>query len=143
MVCRLWIILRKVWIFDMVEHHPTPSPTHCHGCGAKFSVAHGRKCKKGGFVIQRHEEIKSVKALPQIYSDRSTDVEETEGMSTSTDERGDLLIRNNAPSSIHRKPEEVLVPHEREIWKKCLQACLDQRHHFSPLLVSYDGVLGK
>ena len=69
----------------------------------------------------------SVKALPQICSDRSADDEKTEGMSTSTDELGDLLIRNiwkhqtdctldpritniDTPSSIHRKPEAGLFP---------------------------------
>ena len=59
----------------------------------------------GGLVIQRHDEIifalqdLAARALilsvePQIYPGRSGDVEETEGMSTTTEERGDLLIRN-------------------------------------------------
>ena len=56
---------------------------------------------------------------------------ETEGMSTPTEERSDLLIRNLwkhqtdsildvritnlvAPSNIHRKLEAVLLSHERE-----------------------------
>ena len=33
-------------------------PTHCDRCGARFSTAHGLACKKGGLVIQRHDEIK-------------------------------------------------------------------------------------
>ena len=75
-------------IFDIVEH-----PTHCDGCGAKFSIAHGLECEKGGLVIQRHDEIKfrlqdlAARALipsesrdePQIYPGRSADVEVTEG----------------------------------------------------------------
>ena len=79
---------------------PPNLPTHCDGCGAKFSIAHGLECKKGGVVIQRHDEIKfelqdlAARALipsvvrdePQIYPGRSADVEETEGMSTPTEE---------------------------------------------------------
>ena len=98
---------------------------------------------------------------PQIYLGRSADVEETEGMSTLTEERGDLLtlIRNkwkhqtdcildvrilnlDAPSNIHRKPEAVLLYHEREKRKKYLQPFLDQRRHFSLFVISCDGVLG-
>ena len=76
-----------------------------------------------------------------------------------TEARDDILLRNiwkhqtdcildvritnlDAPSNIHRKPEAVLLSQEREKKKKYLQACLDQRRHFSPLVVSCDGVLG-
>ena len=82
-------------------------------------------------------------------------------MSTQTEERSDQLTvsRNNwkhptdcildvritnldAPFNIHRKPETVHLSREREKKKKYLQACLDQRRHFSPFVVSCDGVLG-
>ena len=46
----------------------------------------------------------------------------------------------DAPSNIHRKPEAVLLSHEREKKKKYLHACLDPRRHFSPFVVSWDGV---
>ena len=103
-------------------------------------MAHGLECKQGGLVIQCHDEIKlerqdlAARALissvvhdkPQIYQGRSADVEETEGMSTPTEERGDLLILNlwkhqtdcildvcitklKASSNIDRKPEAVLL----------------------------------
>ena len=72
-----------------------------------------------------------------------------QGMSTLTEERGDLLIRNiwyhqtdcildmrianlDAPSNIHRKLEAVLLSPGREK-KKYLQAWLD---HFSAFKVS-------
>ena len=101
--------------------------THCDGCGAKFSSIHGLDSKKGGFDIQRHDEIKlelqNLAAGALIPS-------ETEGMSTPTEERGDLLIRSiwkhqtdcildvritniDTPSNIHRKSEAVLLSHER------------------------------
>ena len=41
-----------------------------------------------------------VRDEPQIYPSRSADVsEETEGMSTTTEERGDLLIRTSLSTS--------------------------------------------
>ena len=43
---------------------------------------------------------------------------------------------------VSRKPEAVILSHEREKKKKYLQAFLDQRRHVSPIAVSFDGVLG-
>jgi hypothetical protein len=37
----------------------------------------------------------------------------------------------------------VLEVHEREKKKKYLEACLEQRRHFSPFVASTDGLLGK
>ena len=98
-------------------------------------------------------------------SRRTTNLEETEGISTPTGELGDLLIRCiwnhqtvvrcfwnhqtacildmrisnlDAPSNIHWKPEAVLLSHEREMKNKYLQFCLYQRRHFSPFVVSCD-----
>ena len=68
---------------------------------------------------------------PQISPGRSADVDETEGMSTPTEERGDPQIRDlwkhqidcildvritnlDAPSNIYKKPEAVLLSHVRE-----------------------------
>ena len=64
------------------------------------------ECKKGGIVIQHHDKIKFefqdivaralirsvVRDEPQSYPGRSADVEENEGMSTPTEERGNKLI---------------------------------------------------
>ena len=125
---------------------PPPNlPAHRDGCRAKFSIARGLECKKGGLVIQRHDEIElelqaiAARALipslvrdePQIYPSRSEDGEESEGMSTPAEERGDLPIITiwkhqtgcildvritnlDAPSNIHWAPEAVLHSHERE-----------------------------
>jgi hypothetical protein len=38
---------------------------------------------------------------------------------------------------------KVLEAHEREKKKKYLEACLEQRWHFSPFVASTDGLLGK
>jgi hypothetical protein len=40
-------------------------------------------------------------------------------------------------------PHKVLEGHEREKKKKFLEACLEQRRHFSPFVASMDGLLGK
>ena len=51
----------------------------------------------------------------------------------------DLRITNlDAPSNIHRNPNAVVLSHQREKKKKYLQACLHQRSHFSPFVVSCD-----
>ena len=172
MVCRWWINCRKVALQLRYCRTPPNLPTYCDCCGTKFSIAHGLECKTGGIVIQRQDEIKfehqglSARALipsvvrdePQIWQVRSAVVEEIQGISTPTGERGDQLNRNiwkrqtdwildvritnfDAPSNIHWKPDAVLLSHEREK-KKYLQACPDQCCHFSPFVVSCDGVLG-
>jgi hypothetical protein len=80
--------------------------------------------------------------------------------SKSNDEdRGDLLIRGlwqngtdciidvrvtdiNAKSQRHFPPDKVLLKHERKRKSKHLNACLDQRQHSTPFVLSTDGQLG-
>ena len=76
------------------------------------------------------------------------------------EDRGDILIRGlwargtdciidvrvtdvDAKSNRSKDPLKVLAAHEREKKKKYLGACLEQRRHFSPFVVSTDGLLGK
>jgi hypothetical protein len=49
----------------------------------------------------------------------------------------------DAASNVTRYPDKVLEAHEKEKMKKYLKPCLDQRRHFSPFVVSTDGLLGK
>jgi hypothetical protein len=100
----------------LLRHARTPGdlPSHCDGCGAQFDVRHALKCKVGGLVILRHNEINeelcdlaskalapsAVHVKPMIHSRRTA--EETKAkepkppvqrLSRSSDEeRGDLLI---------------------------------------------------
>ena len=37
---------------------PDGMPARCDGCGAKFDVGHALKCKKGGHVQARHDDLK-------------------------------------------------------------------------------------
>jgi hypothetical protein len=46
-------------------------------------------------------------------------------------------------SNRSKDPCKVLADHECEKKKKHLGACLEQRRHFSPFVVSADGLLGK
>ena len=75
-------------------------------------------------------------------------------------ERGDILIRGfwegntdciidvricdvNQPSCSNRKPQNILKSAETEKKKKCLDSCLEQRRHFTPFVVSCEGLMGK
>jgi len=76
------------------------------------------------------------------------------------EDRGDVLIRGlwdrgtdciidvrvtdlDAKSNRSRDPAKVLESHEKEKKKKYLEPCLKQRRHFTPFVVSTDGLLGK
>jgi hypothetical protein len=81
--------------------------------------------------------------------------------SSSCDEdRGDILIRGlwargtdcildvrvtdlDCKSNLSKDPHKVLAQHERAKKKKYLEACTEQRRHFSPFVVSTNGVIGK
>jgi hypothetical protein len=65
---------------------PADLPSHCYGCGQKFTVCHALECKKGGLVISRHNEIRdelsdvaskaivpsAVRDEPLIHNSRTT-----------------------------------------------------------------------
>ena len=76
------------------------------------------------------------------------------------DDRGDLLVRGfwarstdcifdvritdtDAKSNLSRDPRAVLTSQEKQKKKKYLAPCLAQRRHFSPFVVSADGLLGR
>ena len=49
----------------------------------------------------------------------------------------------DAKSQQSKVPHKVFEAHKREKKKKYLKACLEQRWHFSPFVVSTDDLLGK
>jgi hypothetical protein len=76
------------------------------------------------------------------------------------DDRGDILVRGfwargtdciidvrvtntDAKSQRHKDPDKILAQHEREKKRKYLEPCLKQRRHFTPFVVSTDGLLGR
>eukprot|EP00957_Ditylum_brightwellii_P078853 5996152-Ditylum_brightwellii.AAC.1 len=52
------------------------------------------------------------------------------------------ITDTDAKSCISRPVEAVLAAQEKEKKDKYLQACLEQRCHFLPFVVSADGMLG-
>jgi hypothetical protein len=73
------------------------------------------------------------------------------------EDRGDVLIRGfwargtdciidvrtDAKSNRSKDPHKVLEAHEREKKRKYLEPCLEQRRHFTPFVVSTDGLIGR
>ena len=45
--------------------------------------------------------------------------------------------------SAFQGPLKVLKTHEREKKKKYLKPCLEQHHHFTPVIVSTNGLIGR
>jgi hypothetical protein len=103
--------------------------------------------------VSRPTEKKS--ALDQQAPSVTHNLRKTQG-----DEFGDVLIRGlwkigtdcvinvrvtdtDAKSIRSKDPAKVLETHEREKKKKYLGACLAQRRHFTPFVVSTDGLLGR
>jgi hypothetical protein len=46
-------------------------------------------------------------------------------------------------ANLSKDPHKVLAQHERAKKKKYLEACTEQRRHFSPFTISTDDVIGK
>ena len=106
-------------------------------------LIHGRANEKG-------------KTLPTNATTQNVDEE----AATGEDERGDLLIRGfwkagadctldvrvtdtDAKSCCKRTPFKVPELQEREKKRKCLGPCLESRQHFTPSVLSVDGLLGR
>ena len=49
----------------------------------------------------------------------------------------------NQPSYLARKPSSIIKTAENDKKRKYLDACLEQYHHFTPFVVSCEGLFGK
>ena len=93
------------------------------------------------------------------HEDNLQDRRDSPTLGTDADERGDLLIQGlwtrtnacmvdvrvtdtDAKSYRTKDPKKVLATQEREKKKKYLEKCLQQRRHFTPFVISTDGLLG-
>jgi hypothetical protein len=145
-------------------------PKTCDGCGVKFSVRHALTCKAGGLIISRHNEIRNelIDLATKALTPTAVRVEplidptslQPDDLAINDGKRGDLLIRGcwsngthciidvritdtDADSNRRRDPLKILEEHEREKKKKYLAYCIQQRRHFTPFVVSTDGLIGR
>lgn len=104
----------------------------------------------------------NVRDEPLIHPCRGTTElrDSTSGIEMEIQERGDLLVRGfwtqntdciidvricdvNQPSYLVRKPSSIIKSSENDKKRKYLDACLEQRRHFTPFVVSCEGLFGK
>ena len=133
------------------------------GCGHLFSLSHALSCRKGGLIIQRHNEIRDAigDLASQVWSQvrREPVVRESDTDNESPTLVADLGVRGvwlpqsealldirvidtDAQSYSNRSPRDVIKIAENEKKKKYSRACDDRRAQFTPICVSVDGVFG-
>ena len=146
-------------------HRPLlKAPAKCDGCGDVFNMTHALDCRKGGLVIQRHNEVRD--ALGDLASLVYKDVIHEPTVQEANDVCGipslvaDLSIRGvwqsqtvalfdirvidtDALSYLHRDVASVLSSTEEEKKRKYNDAAEARRASFTPLVVSVDGALGR
>ena len=141
---------------------PPYLPPKCDGCGTALTLQHALDCKKGGLVIQRHNEIRDCigDIASQVWTHvikepvvREADVKNADGGL-----RLDLGIRGvwqpqvealfdvkvvdtDAPSHRTRSPEAILESKAKEKKRVYEQAVVERRGNFTPIVLSVDGLL--
>lgn len=140
-------------------------------CGEAFTIDHAMICKRGGFVIQRHNELRDLEAefLTMVCNDVAIepvlqDVEGeqlTRGSNTAQDARLDVHARGfwepqrsaffdvrvchpNAESYRNLEPQQVYRLHENEKKRQYSSRVLEIEHGtFTPLVFTTTGGMGK
>ena len=138
-------------------------PVSCDGCGSPFSLSHALLCRKGGLVIQRHNEVRDVvvdisaMVWRQVKHEsvvKEADVQNgTQALIADLAVRGvwvpqaealfDIRVVDTDAQSYSHSLMEVLSLAEKEEKGKYAAACEDRRALFTPLVCSVDGLLGK
>ena len=139
-------------------------PPNCDGCGSVFDLAHALSCRKGGLVIQRHNEIRDafgdLSALAWSMVRREPIVREADIETNTPALIADLAVRGvwspqtealfdvrivdtDARSYGDLSPTVVLGNAEKEKKDKYKHACEERRAVFTPLCISVDGLMGK
>ena len=148
----------------------TGTPTVCV-CGERFSVDHAMICKRGGFIIQRHNELRDLEAdlLDLVCNDVETEPVLQEitgetlnsGANLACDARLDIHARGfwerqkstffdirvchpNADSYKDRTPEQVYRLHENEKKRMYERRVLEvEQASFTPLVFTTTGGMGR
>ena len=155
--------LRYDWPFDDI-------PSVC-ACGENFTVDHAMICKRGGFVVQRHNELRDLEAdlLSTVCSDVEvepvlqdiTEEQLSRGSNRAQDARLDIRARGfwdpqssaffdvrvchpNAESYRDQEPQQIYRIHENDKKRLYSRRVLDVEHgSFTPLVFTTTGGMGK
>ena len=166
--------VNKTEYFDALRlryNLPLPNlPAFC-ACGKTYSVSHGLECSKGGFVNQRHDNIRDlfVRLLNEVCTNVQAEPHLTnlsgEVMHYATAIRGDdarldikargfwrrgqdaffdvRVTHVNAESQRHMDTPTIFHKHEQEKKRHYNQRCMDQNATFTPLVFGTNGGVGK
>ena len=143
---------------------PLPElPPNCDGCGSIISTSHALDCRKGGLVIQRHNEIRDLlhDLMSIVWSQTVKEpiVREATVSPPATALVGDIrargvwnpqsmaifdirVIDSDAPSYLSKSPDAVLRTAERDKKLKYTEACDSKHSSFTPLCITIDGLVG-
>jgi hypothetical protein len=138
-------------------------PSFCDGCGQPFTTSHALDCRKGGLVVQRHNEIRDIicdlsslawnqVTREPVIQDQS-DNPPQDALVADFKARGvwqpqatalfDVrVIDSDAPSYLNLSPSHVLKIAERDKKNKYNLACEGRHATFTPLCMTVDGLLG-
>ena len=142
-------------------------PSKCH-CGSTFDITHALNCKRGGYVIMRHNNIRDFEAnlLRKLHNDVETEpelqpitTERLRGLSNDqckpdTRARGvwrdaqnayfDIRVTNiNYESQKHLPIKTILMKHEKEKKRSYNSRIINVEHGtFTPLVFSVLGAEG-
>eukprot|EP00731_Ephydatia_muelleri_P009516 Em0005g102a len=102
---------------------PPCLPPKCDGCGTALTLQHALDCKKGGLVIQRHNEIRD------CIGDIASQVEALFDVK---------VVDTDAPSHRTRSSEAILESGAKEKKRVYEQAVVERRGNFTPIVLSVD-----
>lgn len=155
--------LRYNWPIDDI-------PSSCV-CGVQYTIDHAMICKRGGFIIQRHNELRDLEAemlrlvckdvqVEPVLQDISGE-ELSRGTNKAQDARLDIHARGfwehqrsaffdvrvchpNADSYRNLEPQQIYKLHENEKKNQYASRVLDIEHGtFTPLVFTTSGGMGK